>query len=492
MSAEQLAATLALVGIVIIVASLFSGIVDKTGLPQVAIFLALGAILGPAGFGLVNLTLESPALRVIATIGLVLVLFTDAISVDLSQVKRHRALAAIILGPGTLLPAVVLAAIAYFLLRFSFAESAILGAALASTDPVMLRSVLRKPELPADTRLALKLESGMNDVVLLPIVVLSMLLLQPTPPDGQEVTTHVVSLFLLGPVLGGAVGWIAIVLLEKIRAKAGVRRDYESLYALGIAFTAYAAAEKVGGSGFLAAFAAGLTVAALDIDLCDCFLDYGEATAEMFLLLTFLAFGGSLIWSGLLVIDWKTILFAVAAMGVRTLVLYPVLARARLEKRSRHLIAWLGPRGLSSLLLILLPVFAGLPGTERLFAITSLVVLGSVAIHGAGIALVLRRATLSRVRRSGNSREAVHTPPLDEGPREPVDDKTPELINLEEVEQLQNSGESVVIVDSRADRNLVQDSIQAAGAVRVRPNSVVEDATARRLSQHATLVVYCA
>ena len=100
-------------------------------------------------------------------------------------------------------------------------------------------------------------------------------------------------------MLGAFAGWVAITLLDQVRRRVGVRRDYESLYALGVAFTAYAAAEAVGGSGFLAAFAAGLVIAALDVELCDCFLDYGEASAEMFLLLTFVAFGAGLIWTGL-------------------------------------------------------------------------------------------------------------------------------------------------------------------------------------------------
>jgi len=72
-----------------------------------------------------------------------------------------------------------------------------------------------------------------------------------------------------------------------------VRRDYESLYSLGIAFTAFAAAETVHGSGFLAAFAAGMTIAALDVELCDCFVEYGAVTAEMLLLFTFVLLGSS-------------------------------------------------------------------------------------------------------------------------------------------------------------------------------------------------------
>ena len=132
-------------------------------------------------------------------------------------------------------------------------------------------------------------------------------------------------------------------------------------------------------------------IAAQDVELCDCFLEFGEASAEMFLLLTFVAFGAALLWTGLEVANVRTVAFAVIALIMRTAVLYPVLARAGLDRRSRRLIAWLGPRGLSSLLLVLLPVFGGVPGATGLFTITCLVVLLSVIVHGTGIAIWLRR-----------------------------------------------------------------------------------------------------
>jgi sodium/hydrogen antiporter len=294
---------LALVGVVIVAASLLSGAVERSGAPQVAIFLLLGAMLGPFGLGVVDFPLESESLEVLATLALVLVLFSDAIAVDLGEVRGHRRLAALILGPGTILPAALIALVAWLLLDLPPAAAAILGAALASTDPVLLRTLVRTPALPPPARLALRLESGINDVVLLPVVVLAMLALREGSPSGAEVSRHVMGLFVLGPVLGLGVGYVAITLLDRVRSRAGVRRDYESLYALGVAFSAFAAAEAVGGSGFLAAFAAGLVVAAMDVELCDCFLDYGEASAEMFLLLTFVAFGASVIWSGFAVAD---------------------------------------------------------------------------------------------------------------------------------------------------------------------------------------------
>ena len=483
---HELAAALALIGIVILVASLLSGIIERSGLPQVGIFLLLGVLVGPAGLNLVNLDLQSPALQAIATLALVLVLFSDSIAVDVAEVKRQKKLALLVLGPGTLIPALLVGLAAWLLLGLSPLHAAILGAALASTDPVLLRNLLRRPSLPGTARLALRLESGMNDAVLLPIVVLGALAIQSAHGlSPREFGQHAVGLFLLGPALGALVGYTAIRLLEHVRARWGVRRDYESLYALGVAFTAFAAAEAVDGSGFLAAFAAGLVVAGLDVELCDCFLDYGQATAEMFLLFTFVAFGAWLIWSGVSVADVSTLLFALVALGARTVVLLPVLARAGVDPHSSRVIAWFGPRGLSSLLLILLPVFAGMPGSDRLFAITCLVVLLSVVLHGAGIALFLRKDT-----------GPVPAAPAEAAPRAQAvtmaADPVPERITIAEVRKLEADGKPYVLADVRTDRTYASDPLEAKGSIRLPPDDAVRTARKLGLDHHGTVVLYCA
>lgn len=501
---ESFVMTVALIGIVILVASLLSGVIERSGLPLVGIFLALGAVLGPYGLGLVDIDLQSDALHVLAVLGLALVLFSDAVTIDLRDLRERRPLLLRLLGPGTLIPALIVATAARFLLGVSWPAAAILGAALASTDPVLLRSVLRSAAIPDAPRTALRIEAGMNDVILLPIVVLAMLALpsatRTAAVTGGEVGEHVVGLFLLGPALGALVGWLGIILLGQIRDRFGVRRDYESLYALGLAFTGYALAEAVGGSGFLAAFAAGLMVSFQDVELCDCFLEYGEATAEMLLLLTFVALGTSLIWTGLGAITPATVAFTVIALVTRTLVLYPVLSRADIGSRDRRIIALFGPRGLSSLLLVLLPVFAGVEGAEQLFTITCLVVLTSVVLHGSGIAMFIRRNAPARVPASSMaaSPTAVASPakrralPVSEGDPGMASAKAADRITVDEMVALQAAGEEIIPIDARADRNRRNQFTQAAGSVRIDPHHPVRDATAMRLSQRATLVVYCA
>src|SRR3954471_519204 len=111
--------TLALVGVVIIIAALLSGVIDRSDLPQVGVFLALGAALGPAGLGLLDVTLDSPIIRVVATLSLTLVLFTDAVSLRIAEVRRNGRLAFLVLGPGTLLTAGLVALAGWYLLGLS-------------------------------------------------------------------------------------------------------------------------------------------------------------------------------------------------------------------------------------------------------------------------------------------------------------------------------------------------------------------------------------
>ncbi len=110
MGPESLVAALAIIGIVIVVSALLSGLIDRSGLPHVAVFICIGAALGPAGLGVFDMTLESPVLRVVATLSLTLVLFTDAVALNISEVRRHARLAFRMLGPGTIVCAALTAA----------------------------------------------------------------------------------------------------------------------------------------------------------------------------------------------------------------------------------------------------------------------------------------------------------------------------------------------------------------------------------------------
>ena len=119
------------------------------------------------------------------------------------------------------------------------------------------------------------------------------------------------------------------------------------------------------GSGFLAAFAEGLTIAALDVELA-MFLEYGGVTAEMLLLFTFVLFGNSIIWTGFTVHQWRNARSSPrgdfdppAGLPTGTLAFQSGLG-------GRLLIAWLA-KGSQLTAPNPLPVFAGLPEVSNCF-----------------------------------------------------------------------------------------------------------------------------
>ncbi|HEU5133465.1 MAG TPA: cation:proton antiporter, partial [Pyrinomonadaceae bacterium] len=290
---------------------------------------------------------------------------------------------------------------------------------------------------------------------------------------------------------------IAVSALDLIRKRIGVRRDYESLYSLGVAFTAFAAAEAVHGSGFLAAFAAGLTIAALDVELCDCFIEYGGVTAEMLLLFTFVIFGTSLIWNGFSGLDTRTMIFAVFTILIRVPVYLLTLIGSNVDRRGRLLIAWFGPRGLSSLLLVLLPVFAGVPGSDQLFRISALIVMISIVLHGASPMLLTRFGPKTEPKEPPPP-PLPPPPPAPEPRALPVIESTSPVslgtqnITLEEFDQIQKSGEPVVLLDVRTERSRDTSDFQAKGSVRMPPEHVVAQANELKLPKEAWLIAYCA
>ena len=347
------------------------------------IFLGLGLLLGDGGLGVLQIDVHDEALEVVAILSLAFVLFLDAVNLRFDEGERAWLVPVLALGPGTLLTVGIVAAGARLIFGTSLVESLLLGSILASIDPVVLRDVVRDERVPRSIRQALTIEAGTNDIVVLPLIlILSTIALGQTGGASDWLDAA-------GPALsrrsggrgGGRVR--SVWLIENLRARTPISREYRALYGVGTVLAAYVAGEAVGGSGFLAVFFAGAVIVKTDFDLCDCFLEYGEVTAEMAMLLAFVLFGAllsSLAGSIPLV---PALLFALVVLFVaRPVAIGLVLRRTVVSKRARTFIGWFGPRGLASLLFGLLVVLQGVPGAERLLAITGIVVITSVILHG--------------------------------------------------------------------------------------------------------------
>ena len=155
--------------------------------------------------------------------------------------------------------------------------------------------IVRDERIPRSIRQVLKIEAGTNDMVILPVVLLLIALARSQVGDTVQWPIFLGKLLLLGPAIGFAVGGIGSWVLGRVDSHWGIRREYQAVYGLGLVLAAYASSTASGGDGFLGAFSAGLAVVLLNQRLCDCFLEYGEVTSEMAMLLAFVLFGAVLI-----------------------------------------------------------------------------------------------------------------------------------------------------------------------------------------------------
>ena len=461
---------MALIAAVLLVSALASGLIERAPLSFPMIFLGLGLLLGAGGLGVIAIDAHNPILETVAIVSLSLVLFLDAVNLQVDELRSDWRVPMLALGPGTLLIIALVAGASMLLVNTTPLQSLLLGAILASTDPVVLRDVVRDGRIPRSVRRALSVEAGMNDIVVLPIVLILIALLRAQVGGALDWLRFLAQLLILSPLVGMLVGGVGAWLMGRADARWGIRREYQALYGIGLVLASYAAGQAVQGDGFLAAFFGGLAVTLFNVSLCDCFLEYGEVTAEMAMLLAFVLFGAVLsTLLGTLALA-PALALAVIALGlVRPLALGLVLQRATMSNAARAFIGWFGPRGLNSLLLALLAVQAGVPGAEGLLAITGVVVLVSVVAHGAS-ATPLAAWYGRRVARQtlAEEREATAT-----GLFERDASGVARIAPAELAARLAGPNPPVVL-DVRSRSQYDQDEAQIPGSVRVPPDQVEE------------------
>ena len=464
-----------LAAVVLTVSALASGIVERAPLSFPIIFLGFGFLIGERGFGLLTLSPEDHTLEAIAILTLALVLFLDAVRLEVEEVRGAGLAPMLSLGPGTLIIISVAALGANLLLDTSLIESLLLGTILASTDPVVLRDVVRNERIPRSIRRALSIEAGTNDIVILPILLVLIAVANSEAASAAGWAKLLAQVLLLGPLVGFAVGALGAWLMGKADAAFGISREYQALYGIGLVLLAYAGAQGLGGDGFLAAFAAGLGVAILNFDLCDCFLDYGETTTEMTMLLSFVLFGVVISEIALEVALVPALALAVVVIFVaRPVAIGLVLRRAVMSNAARAFIGWFGPRGLNSLLLGLLVVQNGVADAEFLLAVTGIVVTVSVVVHGASatpLSTLYGRAVEQRTLQEEREGTAA-------GLFEGSAGETPRLKPEELAGQLEGTNPPVVL-DVRTRSQYERDKRQIPGSIRL-PTDRLED-WARRL-----------
>lgn len=369
----------------LLLAVLLSSLAHRTILSTAALFLVAGFVLGDGVLGVISLTAADPLVATLSELALFAVLFTDGMRVGWQDLRSAWRLPGRALGWGLPLTLVITAVGAHYLLGLGWIESLLVGAILAPTDPVFAAALVGNEKVPPRLRQLLNVESGVNDGLALPFVLVFLAI----AAGSHDLHLGELALELgLGVLIGVAVPWLAIK-LEQTRWFAA-STQYEPLNALAIGLLVLAIGKATHGNLFLAAFSAGITVATFGPRQRESFEHFGELIAEVFKLAALLVFG-ALITPSLLAVGWQGWLFALGALALaRPIAIWVSFLRAGLSLREQAAVAWFGPKGFASVVYGLLVLASGITAAPQVFQIVAVTIVTSILLHSSTDIVVAR------------------------------------------------------------------------------------------------------
>ena len=371
----------------LLIYSAVAGRVERSWLSGPIVFTAAGLLLGPYGLGVVRLNLGAEGLRTLAELTLAMVLFTDAANADFDIVRRNIGVPERLLLIGLPLTIVLGFLVAMIVLPgIAPLEMALLAAMLAPTDAALGKPVVTNPAVPAVMREALNLESGLNDGICVPIVVLLLGLAVGTQIE-HGTMIHAVRVVVeelgIGALVGLALTWLTTLMLRFAEGRGWISEHWAEVPIVALAAACFAAAQAMGGSGFIACYVGGLLLSGLRQRHKEELLRGAVATGEALALLTWIAFGIGALAQIVGRLTWSALLYAVLSLTV--IRMGPVLlclAGTGMRTADKLFIAWFGPRGLATIVFGVIILNEKLPGNDTIIAVAGGTVLLSVIAHG--------------------------------------------------------------------------------------------------------------
>ena len=375
--------SLTLVLIIIFGWCVLAGRLQRAGLTAPIVFVAAGFVL-TEGLGILDLALEPHLVKVIAEVTLVWVLFADASRVRPSQFRRDLGLYGRLLGVGLPLTVALGTAAALVVLDVDVWTALLIGAALAPTDAALGATVMSDPAVPGKVRRALNVESGLNDGIATPIVLVAIAGVAANEGiAGVESPSRAVLALLVGVLAGAAIGGAGGAATRLARRRGWISEELSGPAVLALALLAYTGALLVDGNGFVAAFVGGLVfggVAGRGGEKEVYFVEQSGAMASMISWLIFGALAVPVIGEA-----WTPNVLAYAVLSLTVIRMLPValaLAGAGFDRFAVSFVGWFGPRGLASVIFALLAAEDLHDTGKDLVAVIAFTVLLSVLAHG--------------------------------------------------------------------------------------------------------------
>ncbi len=367
--------------------SLIATRLEKTPINGALVYVAVGILFGPHVLGLIDLPIDGEGISRLAEIALAICLFTDSSNADLSVLRRVEAIPARLLLIGLPLTIALGLGLAWLIFGdLGFFEVALIATMLAPTDAALGKAVVTNPAVPAKVRESLNVESGLNDGICVPVI-LFFVALAAGSVEASESAGLVMKLPLEVIGIGMAVGLVLSVLggfaLRNCSSRGWVSGTWLQMPIIALALLCFALAQWLGGSGFIASFVGGLTFGALTKQHKEQFLDAAEGTADAVAMVTWFTFGTVILALLLSGFSWQVLLYAFLSLTVvRMLPVFLCLLGRGFRPDTLLFMGWFGPRGLASIVFVVMVIGEKLPGNETIVAAVVWTIVLSIVLHG--------------------------------------------------------------------------------------------------------------
>ncbi len=363
-------------GLVLLISVSLSGLAARSILSTALLFLVAGAVIGPGGLGISSIGPTDTIVALLSDIALFTVLFTDGQRACLPALRENWRLSGRALGLGMPLTMIGIAVPAHFLAGLDWPTAFLVGAILSPTDPVFAAALVGRTDVPLRLRRLLNVESGLNDGLALPFVLIFLATAQHTDSHLLDVGIELVAGLLIGITVAAAVAiaWRLKWLTAEPRL--------QPLGPVAVALVVYGTCHLTHANPYLAAFAAGSTLATMDSVVTDAYQEFGELLSELTKFAALLVFGALITLERLGHLSWREWLVPIIAIVlVRPAALMLSLLWTRLPARERLSAAWFGPKGFASVVYGLLALQSGIDHSGAVFDLVAATIALSILLH---------------------------------------------------------------------------------------------------------------
>ncbi len=378
---------LALLALALLGVATISRRLDGSPVTPAMLFVGFGLLIGPRALDGIDLSSTGSAVRVLAEATLALVLFSDASRIDLGELRSTVGVPLRLLGVGlplTIVLGTVIAALVFHQLLLG--EALILAIVLAPTDAALGQAVVINPRVPQRIRQGLNVESGLNDGICVPLLFAAVAFADTESEisGGRSASTLLLEEIGYG-VLGGVIAGLLVATIIRQAGKRGlIAEPWLQVIPAAGAGLAYGIADALGGSGFIAAFTAGVVfriALGRDPELMNRLL---EEVGDVLNGITFVLFGALLLGPALTEISWRLALYAILSLTlVRMLPVLIAMWGSAARPATLGFLGWFGPRGLASIVFAVIVIEESRLPHEHLIVLVIYLTVGlSVLAHG--------------------------------------------------------------------------------------------------------------